>query len=74
MHTAADWHVVARLQQEISFQVFRNQLLANGLVDKLEVSNKNLVKVYVRGSAPSMNTEGAPAQRAPRAAPAAAPP
>lgn len=39
--------------------MFRNQLLANGLVDKLEVSNKNLVKVYVRGSAPSMDAEGA---------------
>ena len=38
--------------------MFRNQLLANGLVDKLEVSNKNLVKVYVRGSAPSMDAEG----------------
>jgi FtsH Extracellular len=45
-------------QQEISFQVFRNQLLANGLVDKLEVSNKNLVKVYMRSSAPSMDAEG----------------
>lgn len=38
--------------------MFRNQLLANGLVDKLEVSNKNLVKVYVRSSAPSMDAEG----------------
>lgn len=38
--------------------MFRNQLLANGLVGKLEVSNKNLVKVYVRGSAPSMDAEG----------------
>ena len=47
------------MQQEISFQMFRNQLLANGLVDKLEVSNKNLVKVYVRSSAPSMDAEGA---------------
>ena len=45
-------------QQEISFQMFRNQLLANGLVEKLEVSNKNLVKVYVRSSAPSMGAEG----------------
>ena len=33
--------------------MFRNQLLAKGLVEKLEVSNKSLVKVYVRTSAPA---------------------
>lgn len=36
-------------EKEISFQQFRNQLLAKGLVEKLEVTNKTLVKVYVRG-------------------------
>ncbi len=45
-------------QQEISFQQFRNQLLAKGLVDKLEVTNKSLVKVYVRTSAASPHAEG----------------
>lgn len=45
-------------QQEISFQQFRNQLLAKGLVDKLEVTNKSLVKVYVRTSAASPDAEG----------------
>jgi hypothetical protein len=45
-------------QQEISFQMFRNQLLAKGLVDKLEVSNKSLVKVFVRTGAPSLDADG----------------
>jgi len=33
--------------QEISFQKFKNDLLAKDLVEKLEVSNKTLVKVYI---------------------------
>ncbi|KAG2493646.1 hypothetical protein HYH03_008163 [Edaphochlamys debaryana] len=36
---------------EISFQEFRNRLLANGVVARLEVANGNLVKVYVRSDA-----------------------
>jgi AFG3 family protein len=36
--------------QEVSFQYFRNELLARGLVDKLEVLNKNTARVYVRTS------------------------
>eukprot|EP00884_Botryococcus_braunii_P009436 jgi/Botrbrau1/18494/Bobra.0072s0073.1 len=34
--------------QEISFQHFKTQLLAKDLVEKLEVTNKSTVKVYVR--------------------------
>ena len=34
--------------QEISFQWFKTNLLATGLVDKLEVMNKSQVRVYVR--------------------------
>jgi AFG3 family protein len=37
--------------QEISFQWFRTQLLANGVVDKVEVANKQTVKVYVKNAA-----------------------
>ena len=37
--------------QEVSFQHFRNELLARGLVEKLEVLNKNVVRVYVRTGA-----------------------
>lgn len=37
--------------QEVSFQYFRNELLARGLVEKLEVLNKNVVRVYVRTGA-----------------------
>ena len=40
----------AGLQKEISFQQFRNQLLAKGVVEKLEVSNKAVVKVYLKSS------------------------
>ncbi len=36
--------------QEVSFQYFRNELLARGLVDKLEVLNKNSARVHVRTS------------------------
>ncbi|GLI61265.1 hypothetical protein VaNZ11_003579, partial [Volvox africanus] len=35
---------------EISFQEFRNQLLASGQVVRLEVANGSIVKVYVRSS------------------------
>ncbi|GIL73714.1 hypothetical protein Vretimale_5398 [Volvox reticuliferus] len=35
---------------EISFQEFRNQLLASGQVARLEVANGSIVKVYVRPS------------------------
>ena len=34
--------------KEVSFQEFKTQLLGKGLVEKLEVSNKTLVKVYIR--------------------------
>ena len=37
--------------QEISFQWFRNQLLMSGMVERLEVSNKQTVKVYIKPSA-----------------------
>eukprot|EP00850_Spirogloea_muscicola_P004430 SM000019S04974 [mRNA] locus=s19:346696:351164:+ [translate_table: standard] len=33
--------------QEISFQEFKNKLLEAGVVDRIEVSNKNTAKVYV---------------------------
>ena len=36
--------------KEVSFQEFKTQLLAKGLVEKLEVSNKALVKVYIRSN------------------------
>ena len=34
--------------QEVSFQHFRTHLLANGLVDHIEVTNKSTAKVFVR--------------------------
>lgn len=34
--------------QEISFQMFKTDLLAQRLVERIEVVNKSLVKVYVR--------------------------
>lgn len=34
--------------QEISFQHFKTHLLAKDVIDKLEVTNKTLVKVYIR--------------------------
>ncbi len=34
--------------QEVSFQWFKANLLASGLVEKLEVLNKTVVRVYVR--------------------------
>ncbi|KAG7669398.1 hypothetical protein KSW81_007553 [Nannochloris sp. 'desiccata'] len=37
--------------QEVSFQWFRTQLLANGVVDRVEVANKQTVKVYVKNAA-----------------------
>lgn len=37
--------------QEISFQHFKAHLLAKEAIDKLEVTNKTLVKVYVRPGA-----------------------
>ena len=36
--------------QEVSFQWFKTNLLATGQVEKLEVANKALVKVFVRPS------------------------
>ena len=36
--------------QEISFQHFKTQLLAKGIVEKVEVSNKTLAKVHIRAS------------------------
>lgn len=38
--------------QEISFQTFKTELLANGLVERVEVVNKSFVKVYVKTSPP----------------------
>ena len=37
--------------QEISFQHFKTHLLAKEAIDKLEVTNKTLVKVYLRQGA-----------------------
>ena len=34
--------------QEISFQHFKTHLLAQGLVERVEVANKSSAKVYVR--------------------------
>ena len=34
--------------QEISFQHFKTHLLAKEAIDKVEVTNKTLVKVYIR--------------------------
>eukprot|EP01018_Ginkgo_biloba_P021430 Gb_01192 [translate_table: standard] len=39
-----------RDQQQISFQEFKNKLLEPGLVDRIEVSNKAVAKVYVRNA------------------------
>ena len=39
---------------EVSFQFFRDALLARGLVDRVEVANKSSVKVYVRASPGAM--------------------
>lgn len=53
--------------QEISFQEFRNKLLAQGRVAKLEVANNNMVRVYLRPgfgaptSSSSSGPEGYPA-------------
>lgn len=38
--------------QEISFQTFKTELLANGLVERVEVVNKSYVKVYVKSAPP----------------------
>lgn len=35
---------------QISFQEFKNKLLATGLVDRIVVSNKSVAKVYVRST------------------------
>lgn len=55
--------------QEVSFQWFRNQLLARGVVDRLEVANKQTVKVYVNAAAlrnaAAMGGASTTAQRAP---------
>ena len=54
--TAALTAILAALWQsggdarEISFQEFKNTLLEQGLVDRVEVSNKTQAKVYVRSS------------------------
>lgn len=37
--------------QEVSFQWFKTHLLAQGLVERMEVANKQTVKVYIRPSA-----------------------
>lgn len=38
--------------QEISFQTFKTELLANQLVERVEVVNKSFVRVYVKSSPP----------------------
>ena len=43
---------------EVSFQFFRDALLARGLVDRVEVANKSSVKVYVRASPGAMGGGG----------------
>ncbi|XP_011653641.1 ATP-dependent zinc metalloprotease FTSH 10, mitochondrial isoform X1 [Cucumis sativus] len=37
-------------QKQISFQEFRNELLEPGLVDRIEIANRSVAKVYVRSS------------------------
>ncbi|XP_022966558.1 ATP-dependent zinc metalloprotease FTSH 10, mitochondrial-like isoform X1 [Cucurbita maxima] len=37
-----------REEKQISFQEFRNKLLEPGLVDRIEVANRSIAKVYVR--------------------------
>ncbi|XP_024381588.1 ATP-dependent zinc metalloprotease FTSH 8, mitochondrial isoform X2 [Physcomitrium patens] len=45
--------------QQISFQEFKNKLLESGLVDRIEITNKSLAKVYVyRGSQQGAQARG----------------
>jgi AFG3 family protein len=44
--------------QEISFQHFKNSLLANKMVDKVEVTNKTTAKVYVRPGSRCVHASG----------------
>jgi AFG3 family protein len=51
--------------QEVSFQWFRSNVLASGAVERLEVANKQTVKVYLRpgatrrfGASPANNASG----------------
>ena len=52
--------------QEVSFQWFKTHLLAQGLVERVEVANKQTVKVYIKPSAvrnlvtavPSVSSQG----------------
>jgi AFG3 family protein len=44
--------------QEVSFQWFKSHLLAQGVVEKVEVANKSTVKVYVRPAAAGRRTVG----------------
>ncbi|XP_010521866.1 PREDICTED: ATP-dependent zinc metalloprotease FTSH 10, mitochondrial isoform X2 [Tarenaya hassleriana] len=44
-------------RQKISFQEFRNKLLEPGLVDRIEVENKSVAKIYVRSSPKNQTTE-----------------
>jgi len=48
---------VLYLLVQISFQEFKNKLLEAGLVDHIDVSNKEVAKVYVRSSPKSQTTE-----------------
>ncbi|KAJ3092101.1 AAA ATPase afg3 [Quaeritorhiza haematococci] len=54
------WHLYSdyNTSQQISWHEFRVNMLDKGLVEKLEVVNKNLVKVYLRPDAPQMNRPG----------------
>ncbi|KAK9844071.1 hypothetical protein WJX81_003751 [Elliptochloris bilobata] len=44
--------------QEVSFQHFRTHLLVNGLVDRIEVSNKSTAKVFVRPGSQRTEMDG----------------
>lgn len=44
--------------QEISFQEFKTKLLEAGLVDRIEVVNKMMAKVYVKSSSPQKSDGG----------------
>ncbi|CAK9179444.1 unnamed protein product [Ilex paraguariensis] len=45
----------AIIDNEISFQEFKNKLLEPGLVDRIVVANKSVAKVYVKSSTTSTN-------------------
>ncbi|KAL3536411.1 hypothetical protein ACH5RR_004872 [Cinchona calisaya] len=46
---------VQNFRADISFQEFKTDLLEPGLVDRIDVSNKSVAKVYLKDSSPSAN-------------------